>query len=144
MLVFHCLFLPEYLLSKILKKKMNIFHLFFTSAKSSQAGNRKEKSKNVWCNRAIFFCGSSINFQALWLPSFQNAAPFKPYITLPPFVQPFIMPEVTSSRHSANTSFNVTFIQPNYIPWKPLVKWELEVNLWASLKIVFGIVMVYV
>lgn len=78
--------LTEFLQRKILKEKMNTLHLFLNSAKSSQAGNGKEKEASVCCHRAVFFsCSSAINSQNLWPPSFQSAPPFKPYITLPPF-----------------------------------------------------------
>lgn len=66
--------------------KMNTAHLFLNFAKSSQSGNRKKKRKVLGVIESyFFFCSSSINSQDLWLPSFQNATPFKSYIILPPF-----------------------------------------------------------
>lgn len=70
--------------------KMNTLHLFLNSAKSSQAGNRKEKSKVRGVIEPYFFCSCFINSQDLWPPSFQNATPFKSYIISPSSSHPLL------------------------------------------------------
>lgn len=87
---------------------MNILHLFLSSAKSSQAGNRK-KTKQVCAVIDLYFFlfSSTINSQNLWPPSLLSAPPFKSTICL---LSASLSCGSHAPWHSASVHFNVTFI----------------------------------
>lgn len=104
---------------------MNTLHLFLNSAKSSQAGNRKEEEANVCCNRAVF---SPVAPPLIPRPS--GHLLFRVHhhskLTLPCLLSAIHYCGSHAPWHSANVHFNVTSIRTDCVPGKPFVEWESD------------------
>lgn len=105
---------------------MNTLHLFLNSAKSSQAGNRKEKEASACCNRAVFFFPVAPPL----IPRTSGRLPFRVQhhsnLTLPCLLSAIHYCGSHAPWHSANLHLNVTSIRPDCIPGNPFVEWESE------------------
>lgn len=88
---------------------MNTLHLFLNSAKSSQAGNRKEEEASVCCNRTVF---PPVAPPLISRPS--GRLPFRVHqhsnLTLPRLLSAIHYCGSHAPWHSANVHFNVTSV----------------------------------